>query len=188
VGPYEPYRGLFADPWPQPILTAADVVSLSLKFFPEGKNPHGMVTRLVTMDQVYQWTSGSQSPSSPQDLSPMWVVAILGDDITDYDLRKPFGGTLDVEATPSPSPAAGAPILDPLVGMLFIWDANSGDIITIYPLVSSNSAYGVEEITYDSALALPNMPLVISAATEGVLPRITNTPVPAETETPAPNP
>lgn len=153
-------------------------ISRSLALFPPEHNPHGAIARLVSRYTYEIWASGPgpTPPPSMQDwswadpTSPVWLVAVLGDDVTTADLvTSPVGPTeLDFD----PRPAEGA---------AFAWDAGSGLLLGVIGLSPTLIPGG----DYAYLAALSNEPLAIVPATEiptlcAVQPDATCTPEPTQ--------
>lgn len=111
--------------FPQPIFTSEDAIARSLVLFPEGHNPHDMVARLITHRTYQQWllAPGPADPEPTQEWMPpefhpdhpLWLVGVLGDNLTDVDVMSLSAPQEFLPPTPSLVP-----------GAFYAWDANSG--------------------------------------------------------------
>jgi hypothetical protein len=90
----------------------AEAIARSLVEFPQGREPHSPVARLITREALDTWR-GVGSGSDGEGQSPTWLVAILGSGLTVDDLGPigPFGDTR------------------PLEGIFYAWDANAGFLL-----------------------------------------------------------
>lgn len=99
----------------EPILDESEAVERALEVFPEGHNTSATIVRLVTLDTVNQITGTSGSDFAPH--VPVWVVGILGDNLT-------MG---DVIGVPGVEPASQVPP----IGIYYVFDANSGGVVIV---------------------------------------------------------
>jgi hypothetical protein len=103
--------------WGDPIFTAADAIALTLERFPQGFNPHGPVARLISVDTLWQvWYQGTAGGDFEYGATtPVWIVGILGDGMTQSDaVDLPGIGTGVISDT------------TPVHGMWYAWYANDG--------------------------------------------------------------
>lgn len=131
--------------FPHPMLDASDALDRSVDRFPEGTSPHGELVRLVSC-QTFSDTIRTLSPSWEPHV-PLWVVAMLGDDLTVNDV-------LD-----SPVPPGDANDEDPAaIGAYYVWDANSGQLAAEFAITDYER--------YSQLAALQDEALHIAAATK----------------------
>lgn len=131
-----------------PLYADDEVISRTLKLFPEGKNPHGAVARLLPYETVDDWRDASGPDVQPD--SPAWLVGILGDNLTVEDIMSDY--------EPGQAGVSGGDVA--IEGAFYVWDANSGFLTGVGVLHPSGSR------TYATLASLFSVPMTIEAATE----------------------
>lgn len=146
--------------YPYTLWTAEEAIQLSLEEFPEGKNPHSPVARLITMDDLDAWSGWGSADETGQPIlsgAPVWLVGILGDGLIVDDIApSPYGDTT------------------PMEGVYYAWDANAGHMAASGGLMQGTQG------TYASIVAMQNRDLIIAPATPQPTPdtSVTSTPLP----------
>jgi hypothetical protein len=145
-GPAEPDRAHLTNPYV--VWSAEDAIALSLDEFPPDRNPHGAVARLIREDRLEDW-AGWWTVGSSGD-APMWLVAILGDNLTEGDYVISEGMTDGADPMPDPTP---------IEGIFYAWDANAGHQVASGALMANSL------MSYASVVSMPQDPLEIQPAT-----------------------
>jgi hypothetical protein len=144
--------------YPDPIYNELDVITRSLALFPTDHNNNSEIARLITrydFDAWYEETTSFPTAAPTEfdwsDVSPdapVWLVAILGDDLT----------TADVVQMPAGQTAADT---SGTTGAYYAWDANTGEVLGIGALEDSGPQ------SYDSISNLLSVAtLTVAPATE----------------------
>jgi hypothetical protein len=165
-------------PTAEPMSSANAAIEASLEMFPgQAREP---IARLVSARTLLQWTDYSalsppektqvaadlpENERLPDPDKPVWLVAILGTDLTVGEI---LGSTAPGGDEDYPAPAEGA---------YYAWDANSGDLKEVGAL-PLGSAW-----TYASIAALSHEDIPIVRATRRA-PKLLVTPLPAATYSP----
>ncbi len=164
-------------PYPDPIYTEQQAIDRSLDRFPEGYPPYGEVAILMPYSQLDAWRGGSSPKTQPD--SPAWLVGILADGMTMFDVLLPWLGYagLGDPNLPSSVPASAADSDWVIEGLFYAWDANGGSLIGLGVLTNPSSPmYTASSRSYESLLALPSHNMPIEPAT----------PIPSPTPGPSP--
>lgn len=122
---------------PRPLFTSADAIARSIEVLPPQASHHGEVARLGTMASLmpdaYSTAAGEGSGSGFAPDSPAWIVALLTDDVRLSELATMEGFELSS---------------DPLMyGVVFLWEAGSGDLVEQRLLSNSSQYADIQQIT-----------------------------------------
>lgn len=129
----------------EPLLTTQEAISQTLLRFPEGHQPHSEIARLISKPTLYSvWFEGDSLPSDSEEMSwPVWLVGVLGNDLT-------LGDTLDF-----PSGTGVVTDTTPVDGMYYVWEANTG-----YP-VAAGGLISTTYRSYDTLVSILDEPVPI---------------------------
>jgi len=147
--------------YPRPIFTAAEAISRSLELFPPGGAPQNTVARNISHRTFGEWLDGpayweDRDPWQPGEFHPdhpVWLVGILGNNLTDNDII----------AIAVPGEFLSPPAV-PVPGAFYAFDANSGLEAGFGALTTAPSE------DFASIAALPTEAATVVPATE--VPRV----------------
>lgn len=133
-----------------PILDPTDAISRSLVLMPDTANPHSGVAHLMrtaTLDDL--WFEVDHDSSDDQN-SPVWIVGVLGEQLTADDVQWGASGS---------RPPSVPTDIRPVDGVFFVWEASTG-----YQLAGGAIA-DWNDWSYSRISSLPDEVLSISTAT-----------------------